>query len=97
MSLPCCGDGRFVFWFADVTDDWFDEEWICFDWSVVTEGCEIWFSVWDWQDTDLVGCLMNCRLSMPNVFAERTLRLRHLRKGSALLALMHLFILVISF
>ena len=48
-------------------------------------------------DTDLVGCLMNCVMSIPNVFAERILHLRHLKNGSALLALMHLFILVISF
>ena len=47
-------------------------------------------------DTDLVGCLMNC-MSIPNVFAERILHLRHLKNGSALLALMHLFLLVISF
>ena len=68
-----------------------------FYWSVVIEGCEIWFSVWDWQDTDLVGCLMNCIMSMRNVFAERILHFRYLKIGSALLALMHLFTLVISF
>ena len=79
MSLPC-GDGRFVFWSADATDNWSDDEWICFDWSVVTEGCEIWFSVWDWQDTDLVGCLELYMMSIPNVFAESILH-RHLRNG----------------
>ena len=86
-----------MFWSAVATDIWFDDEWICFDWSVVIEGCEIWFSVWDWQGTDLVVCFMNCKISIPNVFVERILHLRHLKKGSALLALMHLFILVISF
>ena len=79
MSLPCCDDGRFVFWSADATD-WFDEEWICFDWSVVTERCEIWFSVWDWQDTDLVGCLMNYILSMPSVFCWKDTALKTLEK-----------------
>ena len=92
-----CGDGRYAFWSADATDNWFDDEWICFDWSVVMEGCEIWFSVWDWQDTALVCYLMNCIMSIPNVFAETILHLRHLKNGAALLALMHLFILVISF
>ena len=46
MSLPCCGDGWFVFWSADATG-WFDEEWICFDWSV-TEHWRMW---------DMVFCL----------------------------------------
>ena len=40
---------------------------------------------------------MNCMMSITNVFAERILHLRHLKNGSALLTLMHLFILVISF
>ena len=40
---------------------------------------------------------MNCIMSMRNVFAERILHFRHLKRGSALLALMHLFTLVISF
>ena len=45
-----------------------------------------------------MGCLMNGIMSIPNVFAERILHLRHLKNGSALLfCLMHLFILVISF
>ena len=44
-----------------------------------------------------MGCLMNCMMSIPNVFAERILHLGHLKNGSALLALMYLFILVISF
>ena len=79
MSLHC-GDSWFVFLSADATDNWFDDEWICFDWSVVIEGCEIWFSVWDWQDTALVCYLMNCIMSIPSVFAETILHLRHLRK-----------------
>ena len=86
-----------TFWSVNATDIWFDDEWICFDWSVVMEECEIWFSVWDWQDTGLVGCFINCKMSIPNNFAERILHLRHLKNGSALLALMHLFIVVISF
>ena len=40
---------------------------------------------------------MNCMMSIPNVFADRILHLRHLKNGSAFLALMHLFTLVISF
>ena len=40
---------------------------------------------------------MNCKMSIPNAFAEGILHLRHLKNFSALLALMHLFILVISF
>ena len=36
-------------------------------------------------------------VSIPNVFAERILRLRPLKNGSALLVLMSLFLLVISF
>ena len=44
-----------------------------------------------------MGCLMNCMMSIPNVFAERILHLGHLKNGSALLALMYVFILVISF
>ena len=48
-------------------------------------------------DTDLVGYLINCIISIPNVFAERILHLRQLENGSALLALMHLFISAISF
>ena len=40
---------------------------------------------------------MNCMMAIPNVFAERILHLRQLKNGSALLTLMHLFILVISF
>ena len=94
LSVPS-GDGWFVIWSVDATDIWFDE-WICFDWPVVIEGCEIGFSVWDWQDTDLVVCFMNCKMSIANVFAERILHLRHLKNGYAFLALMHLFILVIS-
>ena len=96
MLVPCA-HGQFVIWSVDATDIWFDDEWICFDWSVVIEGCEIWFSVWDWHNTDLVVCFMNCKMLIPNVFAERILHLRHLKNGSALLAIMHLFILVISF
>ena len=93
MSVPS-GDGRFLIWSVDTTDIWFDE-WICFDWSVVIEGCEIGFSVWDWQETDLMVSFMNCKMSIPNVFAERILHLRHLKNDYAFLALMHLFILVI--
>ena len=52
---------------------------------------------WDWQDTDLVGCFMNCKMSTPNAFAETIVHLRRLKKGSALLFLMQLFVLVISF
>ena len=59
MLVPC-GNGWFVFWSVDDADIWFDDEWIWFYWSVVEE-CEIWFSVWDWQDTDLVGCLWTLR------------------------------------
>ena len=88
LMLVTCGNGWFLFWYVY-------DEWIWFDWSVVEE-CEIWFSVWDWQDSNL-GCFMNCKISIPNVFAEKILHLRHLKNGSALLALMHLFILVISF
>ena len=95
MLIPC-GNGWFVFWSVDDTDLWSDDEWIWFDWLVVEE-CKIWFSVCDWQDTDLVGCFMNCKMSIPNVFAEKILHLRHLKNCSALLALMYLFILVISF
>ena len=40
---------------------------------------------------------MNRKISIPNVFAERILHLIHLKNGSALLALMRLFILVIYF
>ena len=40
---------------------------------------------------------MNCKMSIPNAFAETILRLRRLKNGSALLFLMQLFILVISF
>ena len=88
LMLVTCGNGWFLFWYVY-------DEWIWFDWSVVEE-CEIWFSVWDWQDSNL-GCFMNCKISIPNVFAEKILHLRHLKNGSALLALMHLLILVISF
>ena len=49
------GDSGESTW-PNATDIWFDDEWICFYWSVVIEGYEIWFSVWHWQDTDLVGC-----------------------------------------
>ena len=72
-----------MFWSAVATDIWFDDEWIFFDWSVVTEACEIWFSAWDWQDTDLVGCLMNSVISTQIFFAERILHLRYLKNGSA--------------
>ena len=44
-----------------------------------------------------MGCFMNCMMSIPNVFADRILHLRHLKNGSALLALMHLFTLMIFF
>ena len=84
------GNGWFVFQSGDDTDIWFDDDWNWFDWSV--EECKVWFSVWDWQETDLVGCFRNCKISIPNVFAERILHLRHLKNGSTLLALMHLFI-----
>ena len=97
LMLVLCGDGWFVFWFVDATDIWFDDEWICFNWSVAIEKCEIWFSVRDWQGTDLVGCFMHCKMSIPNVFVESIMRLRLLKNGSALLALIHLFILVIFF
>ena len=60
-------------------------------------GVGMWFSVWDWQDTNFVGCFMNCMMSIPNVFADRILHLRHLKNGSALLALMHLFTVMIFF
>ena len=61
LMLVPCGNGWFVFWFVDYTDIWFDDEWIWFDWLVVGK-YEIWFSVWDWQDTDL-GCFMNCKIT----------------------------------
>ena len=44
-----------------------------------------------------MGYLINCIMSIPNVFAERMLHLRQLENGSALLALTHLFISAISF
>ena len=61
LMLVPCGDGQFVIWSTDAPDIWFDDEWNCFDWSVVIERCETWFSVWDWQDTNLVVCFMNCK------------------------------------
>ena len=61
LMLVPCGDGQFAIWSADAPDIWFDDEWNCFDWSVVIERCETWFSVWDWQDTNLVVCFMNCK------------------------------------
>ena len=81
MLVPCV-NGWFVFWFIDATNISFDDEWICFDWSVVIEECAIWFSVWDWQDTDLLALSYNCKMSIPNVFAERILHLRHLKNRS---------------
>ena len=81
MLVPCV-NGWFVFWFIDATNISFDHEWICFDWSVVIEECAIWFSVWDWQDTDLLALSYNCKMSIPNVFAERILHLRHLKNRS---------------
>ena len=42
-----------MFQSGDDTDIWFDDDWNWFDWSV--EECKMWFSVWDWQETDLVG------------------------------------------
>ena len=58
----------------DLIDQWVEE-------------CKIWFSVWDWEDIDLVGCFLNCKISVPNVFAERILHLRHLKNDSVSLAL----------
>ena len=43
------------------------------------------------------GLSYELHMSIPNVFAERILHLRHLKNCSASLALMHLFILVIFF
>ena len=50
--LVTCGSGSFVFRSVDATDIWFDDEWVLPDWSIFDK-CEILFSVWDWQDTDL--------------------------------------------
>ena len=95
--LVSSGSDWFVFWSVDDTDIWFDDDWIWFDWSVVVKECEIWFYVWDWQDIDLGGCFMNFKMSIPIVFAEGILHLGHLKNSATLLALMHLFILEISF
>ena len=70
LMLVPCGNAWFVFWSVNDTDLWFDDEWIWFYWSVVEE-CVIWFSVWDWQDTDLVGCFMNSKMSIYQMFLLR--------------------------
>ena len=78
--LVSFGNDWFVFWSVDNTDIWFDDDWIWFDWSVVVKECEIWFYVWDWQDIDLGGCFMNCKMSIPNVFCWEDTALGTLEK-----------------
>ena len=92
MSLPCCGDGRFVLvcW--------------CHWWLIWWRVNLFWLISCYWGVWDMVFCLrltghwfggLSCPI--PNVFAERILHLWQLKNGSALLALMHLFISTISF
>ena len=97
LILAPFGNDWFAFWSVDDTDIWFDDEWIWFNWTVDVE-CKIWFFVWEWQHTDLISCLLwTVRYLYQLFFAERMLHLRHSKNGSALLALMHLFILLIYF
>ena len=56
-------------------------------WYYVIEGCEIWFSVSDWQDTDLVGCLYELYACLYQMFLLRRYIL-HVHTGTWKMVLM---------